>query len=69
MITAAATLHAGGEPSIQTTAQAAAQALRPIAGPLAEAIFALGVASAPGLLFVPVLRGSAAKPSARLGSG
>ena len=56
--------HGGGDPScrrltdIQTTAQAA-QALRPIAGPLAEAIFALGVVGT-GLLSVPVLAGSAA---------
>jgi Mn2+/Fe2+ NRAMP family transporter len=58
LITAAATLHAGGVTDIQTTAQAA-QALRPIAGPLAEAIFALGVVGT-GLLSVPVLAGSAA---------
>jgi Mn2+/Fe2+ NRAMP family transporter len=67
LITAAATLHAGGVTDIQTTAQAA-QALRPIAGPLAKAIFALGVVGT-GLLSVPVLAGSAATPSARRGSG
>jgi Mn2+/Fe2+ NRAMP family transporter len=58
LVTAAATLHAGGVTDIQTTAQAA-QALRPIAGPFAETIFALGVVGT-GLLSVPVLAGSAA---------
>ena len=58
MITAAATLHANNVTDIQTSAEAA-QALRPIAGPLAETIFALGVV-ATGLLSVPVLAGSAA---------
>jgi Mn2+/Fe2+ NRAMP family transporter len=58
LIAAAATLHAGGVTDIQTTAQAA-QALRPIAGPFAETIFALGVIGT-GLLSVPVLAGSAA---------
>jgi Mn2+/Fe2+ NRAMP family transporter len=55
MITAA---HANNVTDIQTSAEAA-QALRPIAGPLAETIFALGVV-ATGLLSVPVLAGSAA---------
>ena len=58
MVTAAATLHANNVTDIQTTAQAA-QALRPIAGSLAETIFALGVIGT-GLLSVPVLAGSAA---------
>jgi NRAMP (natural resistance-associated macrophage protein)-like metal ion transporter len=58
MITAAATLHANNVTDIQTTAQAA-EALRPIAGSLAETIFALGVIGT-GLLSVPVLAGSAA---------
>lgn len=58
MITAAATLHANNVTDIQTSAQAAA-ALRPIAGSLAETIFALGVIGT-GLLSVPVLAGSAA---------
>jgi Mn2+/Fe2+ NRAMP family transporter len=57
MITAAATLHANNVTDIQTSAQAA-EALRPIAGPLAETIFALGVLGT-GLLAVPVLAGSA----------
>jgi NRAMP (natural resistance-associated macrophage protein)-like metal ion transporter len=42
MVTAAATLHANKVTYIQTSAQAA-EALRPIAGSLAETIFALGV--------------------------
>jgi NRAMP (natural resistance-associated macrophage protein)-like metal ion transporter len=58
MITAAATLHANNVTDIRTSAQAA-EALRPIAGPLAETIFALGVIGT-GLLSVPVLAGSAA---------
>jgi NRAMP (natural resistance-associated macrophage protein)-like metal ion transporter len=58
MITAAATLHANNVTDIQTTAQAA-EALRPIAGSLAETMFALGVIGT-GLLSVPVLAGSAA---------
>jgi NRAMP (natural resistance-associated macrophage protein)-like metal ion transporter len=57
MITAA-TLHANNVSDIQTSAQAA-QALRPIAGSLAETIFALGVIGT-ALLSVPVLAGSAA---------
>jgi Mn2+/Fe2+ NRAMP family transporter len=58
MVTAAATLHANNVTDIQASAQAA-QALRPIAGSLAETIFALGVIGT-GLLFVPVLAGWAA---------
>jgi Mn2+/Fe2+ NRAMP family transporter len=58
VITAAATLHAHGVTDIQTTAQAA-EALRPIAGPFAFLVFALGVIGT-GLLAVPVLAGSAA---------
>jgi Mn2+/Fe2+ NRAMP family transporter len=58
MITAAATLHANNVTDIQSSAQAA-EALRPIAGALAETIFALGVIGT-GLLSVPVLAGSAA---------
>ena len=56
MITAAATLHAN---NVTETSAQAAQALRPIAGSLAETIFALGVIGT-GLLSVPVLAGSAA---------
>ncbi|MEI9890504.1 MAG: divalent metal cation transporter [Caulobacteraceae bacterium] len=58
IITTAATLHAHGITNIQTTAQAA-EALRPVAGPLVFVVFALGVVGT-GLLAVPVLAGSAA---------
>ena len=58
MITTAATLHAHGVTNIQTSSQAA-EALRPIAGPFAFVIFALGIVGT-GLLAVPVLAGSAA---------
>jgi NRAMP (natural resistance-associated macrophage protein)-like metal ion transporter len=58
IFTAAATLHAAGKTDIQTSAQAA-EALRPIAGPLAEWIFALGIVGT-GLLAIPVLAGAAA---------
>jgi Mn2+/Fe2+ NRAMP family transporter len=58
IITTAATLHAHGITDIQTSAQAA-QALRPIAGEFAYAVFALGILGT-GLLAVPVLAGSAA---------
>ena len=54
----AATLHASGVTDIQTSAQAA-EALRPIAGPLTFALFAAGIIGT-GLLAVPVLAGSAA---------
>ena len=55
---AAATLHASGITTIQTSAQAA-EALRPIAGAFAFAVFAAGIVGT-GLLAVPVLAGSAA---------
>src|SRR4051794_23291752 len=58
IITAAATLHASGKTDIQTSAQAA-EALRPIAGALAEWIFALGIVGT-GLLAIPVLGGATA---------
>jgi NRAMP (natural resistance-associated macrophage protein)-like metal ion transporter len=58
MITTAATLNAHGVTDIQTSSQAA-DALRPIAGPFAFTIFALGVVGT-GMLAVPVLAGSAA---------
>jgi Mn2+/Fe2+ NRAMP family transporter len=54
----AATLHAGGITDIQSSTQAA-EALRPIAGPFAFMLFALGIIGT-GLLAVPVLAGSAA---------
>src|SRR5665213_455589 len=58
MVTTAATLHAAGKVDIQTSSQAA-EALKPVAGELAFAIFALGIIGT-GLLAVPVLAGSAA---------
>ena len=58
MFTTAATLHAAGTTDIQTSSQAA-EALKPIAGPFAFAIFAMGVVGT-GLLAIPVLAGSAA---------
>ena len=58
MVAAAATLHANGKIDIESSAQAA-EALKPIAGPLAELLFALGIVGT-GLLAVPVLGGSAA---------
>ena len=54
----AATLHASGVRDITTSAQAA-EALRPLAGRFAFAMFALGIIGT-GLLAVPVLAGSAA---------
>ena len=54
----AATLNANGITDIATSAQAA-EALRPIAGPFAFALFAVGIIGT-GLLAVPVLAGSAA---------
>lgn len=54
----AATLHARGVVDITTSAQAA-QALRPIAGDFAFALFALGIVGT-GMLAVPILAGSAA---------
>ncbi len=57
MITTASTLHATGT-AVETSAQAA-EALRPVAGPLTFAVFALGIIGT-GLLSVPVLAGSAA---------
>jgi NRAMP (natural resistance-associated macrophage protein)-like metal ion transporter len=58
IVTAAATLYAAGKTDIQTSAQAA-EALRPIAGPFAEVIFALGIVGT-GLLAIPVLAGATA---------
>lgn len=54
----AATLHVSGVRDIATASQAA-EALRPVAGDLAFALFALGILGT-GLLAVPVLAGSAA---------
>jgi NRAMP (natural resistance-associated macrophage protein)-like metal ion transporter len=58
MIATAATLHQAGVTHIETAAQAA-QALRPVAGDFAFALFALGIIGT-GLLAVPVLAGSVA---------
>ena len=58
MITTATTLHAHGHTDIQSSSQAA-EALKPLAGPLAELIFALGIIGT-GLLAIPVLAGSTA---------
>jgi Mn2+/Fe2+ NRAMP family transporter len=58
MVTTAATLHANGNTEIQTSSQAA-EALKPVAGEFAFAIFSLGIIGT-GLLAVPVLAGSAA---------
>jgi NRAMP (natural resistance-associated macrophage protein)-like metal ion transporter len=55
--TCAATLHAEGITNIETADQAAA-ALLPLAGPFAFALFALGIIST-GLLAVPILAGGA----------
>lgn len=58
IVTTAATLHSHGITHIDTAAQAA-EALRPIGGPLTFALFAAGIIGT-GLLAVPVLAGSAA---------
>jgi NRAMP (natural resistance-associated macrophage protein)-like metal ion transporter len=57
MTTTAATLHRHGTTDIQTSRQAA-EALRPVAGDFAFALFALGIIGT-GLLAVPVLAASA----------
>ena len=64
IIATAATLHASGITDIQTSAQAA-EALRPIAGDFAFAVFAIGIIGT-GLLAVPVLAGSSAYAVAEL---
>ncbi len=58
MLTTAATLHAAGVTQIESAAQAA-NALRPLAGHFAFALFAAGIIGT-GLLAVPILAGSAA---------
>jgi NRAMP (natural resistance-associated macrophage protein)-like metal ion transporter len=58
MVATAATLHAHGKTDIATASEAA-EALRPVAGPAAFALFSLGIIGT-GLLAVPVLAGSAA---------
>ena len=58
IITTAATLHVKGITDIQSSSQAA-EALKPVAGPFAELVFALGIIGT-GLLAIPVLAGSTA---------
>ena len=58
VLTTAATLNAHGVTDIQTSAQAA-EALKPLAGPLAYTLFSCGIIGT-GLLALPVLAGSAA---------
>jgi Mn2+/Fe2+ NRAMP family transporter len=58
VVATAVTLNMHGITNIQTSSQAA-EALRPVAGEFAFAIFALGIIGT-GLLAVPVLAGSAA---------
>ena len=58
VIATAATLNAHGVTDIATSAQAA-EALRPIAGNFAFALFALGIIGT-GMLAIPILAGSAA---------
>jgi Mn2+/Fe2+ NRAMP family transporter len=58
IVTTAATLHAAGVTEIESSSEAA-EALRPVAGPFAFALFTLGIVGT-GLMAVPVLAGSAA---------
>ena len=58
IVTTAATLHSHGVTLIDTAAQAA-EALRPVGGEFAFALFAMGIIGT-GMLAVPVLAGSAA---------
>ena len=58
MMSAAATLHAQGKTEVGSAAEAA-EALRPMAGDFAFALFSLGIIGT-GLLSLPVLAGSAA---------
>lgn len=58
IVTTAVTLQTQGITRIDTAAQAA-EALRPVAGPFAFALFAMGIIGT-GMLAVPVLAGSAA---------
>lgn len=57
ILTSAAVLHAHGKTGVQT-AQQAADALAPLAGPFAFIVFSVGMIGA-GLLAVPILSGSA----------
>lgn len=58
ILTTGATLHAAGQTGIATAADAAA-ALKPLAGPLASLVFAIGIIGT-GVLATPILTGSAA---------
>jgi NRAMP (natural resistance-associated macrophage protein)-like metal ion transporter len=58
VIATAATLNANGITNVESSAQAA-EALRPIAGEFAFALFAIGIIGT-GMLAVPILAGSAA---------
>jgi Mn2+/Fe2+ NRAMP family transporter len=58
IVTSGTVLHSAGNSSIQT-AQQAADALRPLAGPFAFILFSAGMIGT-GLLAIPVLSGSAA---------
>ena len=58
VLTTASTLHAHGKTDIQTAQQAAA-ALEPLAGPLSFVLFSVGLIGT-GLLAMPILSGSAA---------
>ena len=58
ILSTAATLHAAGVTTIETSSQAA-EALRPLAGDLTFLLFSLGIIGT-GMLAVPVLAGSAA---------
>jgi NRAMP (natural resistance-associated macrophage protein)-like metal ion transporter len=62
ILTAALTLHAHGITSVESSDQAA-EALRPIAGNFAFALFAIGIIGT-GMLGLPVLAGSAAYAAA-----
>jgi Mn2+/Fe2+ NRAMP family transporter len=58
ILTTALTLHAHGVTRIETSRQAA-EALRPLAGPLAATLYTIGVLGV-GFLAIPTLAGSAA---------
>ena len=64
ILAAAATLHSHGATDVVSTTQAA-EALKPVAGSAAFALFALGILGT-GLLALPVLAGSAAYACAEL---
>jgi Mn2+/Fe2+ NRAMP family transporter len=58
IVTTAATLHRSGHTTIRDSRDAA-EALRPLAGPLASMLYAVGLLGV-GLLAIPTLTGSAA---------